>query len=57
MLAFVRSDISFHGVEPFSEHDLTDGARDLIQYVLHDKRARVAQLEAKRLAAAQVSTS
>lgn len=57
MLAFVRSDVSFHGVEPLSETDLIDGARDLIQYVLHDKQARIAQLEAKRLAAAQMSTS
>lgn len=57
MLAFVRSDVSFHGVEPLSKEDMTDGARDLIQYVLHDKQVRIAQLEAKRLAAAQASTS
>jgi len=52
MLAFMRSDISFHGVEPLTDDDLTSGARDLIQYVLHDKQARVVQLEAKSLAAA-----
>jgi hypothetical protein len=51
MLAFVRSDISFHGVGQLSDDDLGGGARDLIQYVLHDKYARLAQLEAKRLAA------
>lgn len=54
LLAFVRSDISFHGLEPLSEQDVavTTG-RDVIQYVIHDKAAREAQLEARRLAAAQ----
>lgn len=53
MLAFLRSDISFHGVEPLSERDVADArGRDLIQYVLHDKSAREAQLRARRLAAA-----
>src|ERR1700749_2654457 len=52
MLAFLRSDISFHGVEPLSERDVEDArGPDLIQYVLHDKSAREAQLRARRLAA------
>lgn len=52
MLAFLRSDISFHGVEPLSETDVasTDG-RDLIQYVLHDKAKRTEQLRAKKATA------
>lgn len=50
LLAFVRSDISFHGLEPLSEHDVARTAgRDVIQYVIHDKAAREAQL-ARRLA-------
>jgi hypothetical protein len=54
MLAFMRSDISFHGVEPLSEKDVNNNcSRDLIQYVLHDKQARIAQLRARRLAAAK----
>jgi hypothetical protein len=53
LLAFERSDRSFHGVEPFEEGDLTTCNRDLIQYVLYDKSARQAQLEARRLAAMQ----
>jgi len=57
MLAFVRSDVSFHGVEPLSEQDLSRGGRDLIQYVLHDKHARIAQLKARRLAAEQKATA
>jgi len=57
VLAFVRSDVSFHGVEPLSDEDLTSGARDLIQYVLHDKHVRLAQLEARRLAAGQKATA
>ena len=53
MLAFLRSDISFHGVEPLTDDDVGRAAgRDLIQYVLHDRRAREAQLRAKREAAA-----
>lgn len=42
LLAFMRSDISFHGLEP-----LSTGGRDVIQYVLHDKQVREAQLRAK----------
>ena len=34
LLAFLRSDVSFHGVEPLSEQDVTACSRDLIQYVL-----------------------
>lgn len=51
LLAFVRSDISFHGLEPLSERDVAGAGRDVIQYVIHDKAAREAQLEARRLAA------
>lgn len=50
MLAFMRSDRSFHGVEPLSEQDVSGGNRDLIQYVLYDKQAREAQLRTRRLA-------
>ena len=58
LLAFLRSDISFHGVEPLSEQDVASTrGRDLIQYVLHDKQAREAQLRAKRLAAAREATT
>jgi len=54
LLAFVRSDISFHGLEPLSERDVaTTAGRDVIQYVIHDKGKREAQLAARRLAAAQ----
>ena len=52
LLAFLRSDVSFHGVEPLSEQDVAATAgRDVIQYVLHDQQARAAQLRAKGLAA------
>lgn len=51
LLAFVRSDVSFHGLEPLSEQDVVVAGRDVIQYVIHDKAAREAQLEARRLAA------
>ena len=51
LLAFARSDRSFHGVEPLSEEDVTTCNRDLIQYVLYDKPAREAQLHARRFAA------
>jgi hypothetical protein len=51
MLAFMRSDSSFHGLEPLSEHDVAEAPRDLIQYVLHDKRVRQEQLRARQLAA------
>ncbi len=51
LLAFLRSDISFHGVEPLSAEDVNDCGRDLIQYVLYDKQAREAQLRERREAA------
>ena len=57
LLAFMRSDISFHGVEPLSEQDVNTSGRDVIQYVLHDKQAREAQLRARRLAAAERATA
>ncbi|HEX6283457.1 MAG TPA: hypothetical protein VFZ71_01225 [Pyrinomonadaceae bacterium] len=57
MLAFVRSDISFHGLEPLTAHDVATEGRDVIQYVIHDKAAREAQLQAKRAAAAERGTS
>ena len=44
LLGFVRSDVSFHGVEPLSEKDCIACPRDLIQYVLYDKQAREVQL-------------
>src|SRR6185369_1519735 len=47
MLAFMRSDISFHGLEPLSETDVESEGRDVIQYVLHDKQVREAQQRAK----------
>ena len=50
LLAFVRSDISFHGLEPLTEQDVATEGRDLIQYVIHDKATREAQLRAKRAA-------
>ena len=50
LLAFVRSDISFHGLEPLTEQDVAGEGRDLIQYVVHDKAARDAQQKAKRAA-------
>lgn len=50
LLAFVRSDISFHGLEPLTERDVAREGRDVIQYVIHDKAAREAQLRAKRAA-------
>jgi hypothetical protein len=53
LLAFERSDRSFHGVEPFGEDDFLTCNRDLIQYVLYDRSARQAQLEARRVAAMQ----
>ena len=53
LLAFIRSDISFHGLEPLSETDVASEGRDVIQYVLHDKQAREAQLRARSIAAAE----
>jgi hypothetical protein len=56
LLAFVRSDISFHGLEPLSEQDVaTTAGRDVIQYVIHNKAAREAQLAARRLAAQEAN--
>ncbi len=55
LLAFLRSDISFHGVEPLSERDVTICGRDLIQYVIHDKKARDEDLRAQRPAAGDVT--
>src|SRR4026208_836964 len=46
LLAFVRSDISFHGLEPLTEQDVATEGRDVIQYVVHDKAVREAQLGA-----------
>ena len=57
LLAFVRSDISFHGLEPLTEHDVGHEGRDVIQYVIHDQAARAAQLRAKRAAAEQRTAS
>ena len=57
LLAFERSDRSFHGVEPLAAQDVATCNRDLIQYVLYDKPARQAQLNARRLAARQGVTS
>ena len=57
LLAFVRSDISFHGLEPLTEADVATEGRDLIQYVVHDKATREAQLRAKRLAANERAAS
>jgi hypothetical protein len=57
LFAFVRSDISFHGLEPLSEQDVTSCGRDVIQYVLHDKQAREEQLSARRLANSQKVTA
>jgi hypothetical protein len=51
LLAFLRSDRSFHGVEPLSTEHVSTCGRDLIQYVLYDARARDAQLRERTLAA------
>lgn len=50
LLAFERSDRSFHGVEPLVDTDFCDGNRDLIQYVLYDKAAREEQLRTRHAA-------
>ncbi len=57
LLAFVRSDVSFHGLEPLTEEDVSHEGRDVIQYTVHDKAAREAQLRAKRLAASEKAAS
>ncbi len=56
LLAFFRSDVSFHGLEPLSEDDVQTNGRDLIQYVLYDKAPREQQLHERRLAAASQRT-
>jgi len=43
LLAFMRSDVSFHGLEPLAASDVAGEGRDVIQYVIHDKHAREAQ--------------
>ena len=53
LLAFFRSDVSFHGLEPLANSDVETHGRDLIQYVLYDKAAREQQLHERRLAAAR----
>jgi hypothetical protein len=45
LLAFFRSDVSFHGLEPLAASDVQHSGRDVIQYVLYDKAARVRQLQ------------
>ncbi|HKG45234.1 MAG TPA: hypothetical protein VKB02_00800 [Pyrinomonadaceae bacterium] len=57
LLAFMRSDISFHGLEPLSANDVATEGRDVIQYVLHDKQVREAQLLARNPAAAERATT
>lgn len=48
LLAFVRSDVSFHGLDPLTENDLATEGRDVIQYVVHDKAIREEFLRAKQ---------
>jgi len=50
LLAFMRSDVSFHGLEPLSQTDVVTEGRDVIQYVVHDKQMREAQLRARNIA-------
>jgi len=57
LLAFFRSDVSFHGLEPLSDSDVQSSGRDLIQYVLYDKAAREQQLHERRLATARQGAS
>jgi hypothetical protein len=52
LLAFLRSDRSFHGVEPLSSQDAALCDRDLIQYVVYDKQAREGQVRARHLPSA-----
>jgi hypothetical protein len=56
LLAFVRSDISFHGLDPLTEHDVATEGRDVIQYVVHDKAVRQAFLDTKRVAAERAAS-
>ncbi len=51
LLAFVRSDVSFHGLEP-----LSTAGRDVIQYVIHDKAKRESQLAARLRVAREANT-
>ncbi|HEX8847843.1 MAG TPA: hypothetical protein VF791_24595 [Pyrinomonadaceae bacterium] len=57
LLAFLRSDVSFHGVEPLSEQDVKTCDRDLIQYVVYDRHGREAQLRERILAATKEATA
>ena len=57
LLGFVRSDVSFHGLDPLTAEDVVTEGRDVIQYVVHDKAVREAQQRAKRLAAAERAAS
>jgi hypothetical protein len=57
LLAFMRSDISFHGLEPLSQTDVASEGRDVIQYVLHDRYMREAQLRARSIAAGERATT
>lgn len=57
LLAFFRSDVSFHGLEPLSDNDVKSSGRDLIQYVLYDKAAREQQLHERRLTAVRQGAS
>jgi len=53
LLAFFRSDVSFHGLEPLSESDVSNSGRDVIQYVIYDQAARQQQLRERHLEAAR----
>lgn len=55
LLAFFRSDVSFHGLEPLSDQDVTNSGRDVIQYTLHDKQARAVQIRARRSASEEAT--
>jgi hypothetical protein len=57
LLAFLRSDVSFHGVEPVSKQDLTACNRDVIEYVIHDTKVREEELRARLLAANNEDTA
>jgi len=57
LLAFFRSDVSFHGLDPLSEEDIANSGRDVIQYTLHDKEARMAQLLARSVSVDEETAS
>ena len=57
LLAFMRSDISFHGLEPLSETDVASEGRDVIQYVLHDKQAARGATLARSIVAEERATT